>query len=393
MKLALPVYHPQAPHQLLLRIGYTIEDSIIARLTDLRLRSLWVRYPGLEFLGDFVSRDVLQAQAQVFSEITDTFATLQKQSTARLDYRTYTKSIGELLKTLIANPTAALFLGGMSDAANADQDLIRHSSAVTYLSLLMGLKLEGYIVRQRRHIEPEQAKEVVNLGLGAMLHDIGVTTLAPDVRQRHHDTGDESDPAWREHPSLGYEMVRGEVPPSAATIVLNHHQRFDGNGYGGKSVPQLSGSRIHIFARITGLAEEFDRMQRMGGRVMPTVYVLGSLLQEDMFKRFDPQVLYALFCVVPPYPPGTIVTLSDGRIAVCVDHHPEDPCRPTVQILPYGVTVVDENAEPPLMGPTIDLSNHSASLFIVKEGDADVSDLNFPRPAFIPAAANSLGQT
>jgi HD-GYP domain-containing protein (c-di-GMP phosphodiesterase class II) len=334
MSLALPVRHPKLLRRILLKVGYELTQEAVDRMLEVGIRSVWVRYPSLDFLGDIIRLDVADAQGDVVTEIAKTFEAVQRQSVAKLNFNTYTSTVSNLVQNLAGNPQAAIFLGDLAEGA-AGEDLMRHSSTATYLCLLMGLKLEGYLIKQRRHIDPVRAKEVVSLGVGAMLHDLGITQLPEEVREKYAKTGDEADASWQEHPTLGYEIVRGKVEPSAATVVLNHHQRFDGSGYAGSGVPVLEGQRIHVFARIVGLAEAFDRLRNpVGAPARPTVQVLGMLLRPEMARKFDPQVMRALFTVVPPYAPGSILRLSDGRWAVAIDHVPTDPCRPVVQIIP-----------------------------------------------------------
>lgn len=378
MTLALPVTHPERPQHILLRVGYVLDREVIQRLSELNLRFLWVRCPGLEFLSEFIDPQLLQTQAQVYQQITDTFSQLQNQSSAQLPYNIYCKSIGTMVQQLVNNPKAALFLDDLANPLLNDGDLLRHSSSVTYLSLLMGLKLEGYLIKQRKHIDPVRAKEVINLGLGAMLHDVGVLRLPPEVRRRQFHKPDEDDPSWREHPILGYRMVRQEIEPSAATVVLNHHQRYDGTGYAGQDVPLLDRDRIHVFARIVGLAEQFDRMRhQIGCPPRSAVEVLGRLIQPDLSAKFDPQVLSALLTVVPPYPPGSMLRLSDGRWAVSVQHHPLDPCSPTVQVIPEPHPSIIGTSE---AGEMLNLSSCSSKVTVVECDGIKTSGFNFARP-------------
>ncbi|HCT44936.1 MAG TPA: hypothetical protein DF699_06965, partial [Phycisphaerales bacterium] len=158
------------------------------------------------------------------------------------------------------DPDAALFIGEIADTGSP---AIRHGANVGYLAMLMGLRLDFYLLRERSRLTPRLAKDVTSLGVAAMLHDIGMTRLKASVLKRWADEHDHTDPAWREHVDLGYEMVRGHVEPSAAAAVLHHHQRYDGSGFpvrkrNGK-VAGLDGSSIHIFARILIVADLYDR--------------------------------------------------------------------------------------------------------------------------------------
>lgn len=386
MALALPVYHPQVPQRILLKASYRLTQASIDKLTELGLRSIWVRYPNLQFIEKYLDPQVLIAQSQLVHQIRDSFTQLQSQASAKLPYDDYCKTIGTLVAHLVGNPDAALFLGDLT--ASKTDGLMRHSSSVTYLSVLMGLRLEGYLIKQRRHIDPSRAREVTSLGLGAMLHDIGVTQLDPAVKARYYASGDETDPAWRDHTRLGFELVRGRIEPSAATVVRHHHQRYDGSGYAGRDDPILAGPAIHIFARIVGLAEQFDRICHPAGLpAQPTAWALGAILQTGLFDKFDPTVIHALFQVTPPYPPGSVVQLSDGRWAVCLDHDPANPCCPRVQITPSP----DDLSEDDQPGEVIDLSATAGALRIVRYQDRDMSDFNFTPPDFTTQAALAAG--
>ena len=69
----------------------------------------------------------------------------------------------------------------------------------------------------------------------------------------------------RRHPNYGHQMVKGSLPPAAAQVVLNHHQRFDGKGYParidsrtGEELAPLSGRQIPVFSRIALAADVYD---------------------------------------------------------------------------------------------------------------------------------------
>lgn len=373
MTLALPIVHPRYPKRVLLKVGYKLDDQSIGRAVDLGVKSIFVKYPALDFVEKFIDHEVIKAQGEVLEHITSAFEECQTKATAKLPYDNYCKSIGRMVQSLVGNPKAAVFMDDLGG-----DGMMRHATAVTYLSVLVGLKLEGYLIRQRKHVDPARAKEVTSLGLGAMLHDIGITQLNEEIVNHYYETGNEHEQHWQEHPSIGYEMVHGQIEPTAATCVLHHHQRYDGTGYCGSKANILQGDRIHIFARIVGLAEHFDRMRNPhDADPMPTVYVLSSLLHPTMIRKWDEQVLRALFSVVPPYPPGSIVRLSNKRYAVVIDHNAHHPCRPVVQPVknPWSM----EDADGPA-GPPIDLSEHSRTLFIAECDGADVSELNFDPP-------------
>lgn len=381
MVLSLPIPNPQAPSRTLLKAGYPLESAMIEKLRDIGIRFVWVRCPALEFLNKFIDREGAEARSEVIAKIAGIFESLQSDASAKLPYDTYTASIESLVQSLVTNPSSAVFLGDLIDGPS---DLLRHSSAVTYLTLLMGLKLEGYLVRERRHVNPMRAKEVVNLGVGAMLHDIGLVMMDEDRKEEYERTGDDADPRFREHCAIGYQAVRGHIDPSAATVVLHHHQRFDGKGFTGPGFPTLEGRRIHVFSRVVSVADAFDRMRQP--RKLPpqsTAFVLHHMVGPSLCDHHDPTVLNALLEVVPPFPPGSIVKLSDGRFAVVVDHLPQTPCLPPVQVLHDAEHLDPDNLT---TGETLHLAA-SEGLTIVEHEGHDVRDCRFGRPEMISAMA------
>lgn len=382
MMLALPLHDPSDRGRILLKIGYELDRAMLERLSGMDVRSIWIRYPSLDVLGKYVDEAILESQGELVRLVTQMFACMQESASVKINYGEYCQTVSGLIRDLITNPTAAVFMGDLIDDAQADgSELLRHASSVAYLSVLMGLKLEGYLVRERRHIDPSRAKEVRNLGIGAMLHDVGVAQLDSEVRSRYFATGDDSDLSWREHTTLGYKLVRGKVEPSAATCVLNHHQRFDGSGYTGQGMPLLEGDRIHIFARIVGLADAFDRMRYPIGRpARPTVFALHRLLVPEVFQQFDPQALRALFAVTPPYPPGAMLRLSDGRYAVTIDHQVSDPCRPVVQPMPAPMKLSASSSPEEDEDVPVDLSDGPGDLRVVECDGVDVSAYFFEAP-------------
>lgn len=384
MSLALPIMNPKSPSKVLLKIGFELSNKIINKLRELQVRSIWVRYPSLDHIGNFINAEAAEVRAEVVKDIVNGFEDLQTKSAARLPYDQYERSINNLVNQLISNPRTALFLGDLADTDNA---LVRHSSSVMYLSLLIGLKLEGYIVHERKHVDPARAKEVINLGIGAMLHDIGMTELDEEVRQRYEETLDDTDHAFQQHPAIGYEMVRGRLEPTAATVVLNHHQRWDGSGFAGGQYPALAGKRCHVFSRIAAAADVFDMLRQPPGRAArPTVVALHQMLAEPLVRKFDPNVLETLIDVVPPYPPGNIVQLNDEKHAIVLDTNRYDPCRPKLQLL-----TDPENLNNPenQSGEIIELINLPKSVYVAKADGVDVSRFNFSRD-LLPSAKPEL---
>jgi HD-GYP domain-containing protein (c-di-GMP phosphodiesterase class II) len=312
--------------------------DLVPRLAQLGICEVWVRHRQLEFLEDLIDEGLSEHQRQVYLRVRRNFEAIIRDSTVELDVVGFQKSIGELFGFLKASSGSSMLLQKL-DAF--DNYLMSHSTNVCYLSLLLGMKLERYLIAERQFKSAQEAKDLHLLGLGCLLHDIG-KMLVP--KETLHKPGrlDASEMAeMRRHTVYGYQMVRRSIPASAAQIVLNHHQRWDGSGYPSRTDPQtreelppLAGRQIPVYSRITIVADVYDAAtsRRCYSDAKLPVQVLHEMRRQCQ-GFFDPAVDSAFYRTVPPFPIGQIVTLSDGVEAAVVDFNPAAPARPKVKFL------------------------------------------------------------
>lgn len=373
MVVAMPVLHPRRPEVVLLRPGAVLDPHTIAKMREIGLHEVWVKYPRLDRLNDYFSPGVVQACSIVTGQIRTALDSVIANAHARLDYVSYRRAVSGLLEKFCERPKAAMFVHELGDGTSA---ALRHASNVCLLSVLMGIKLDFYLIHERIRLSASTAKDVSNLGVGAMLHDVGMLRLPQAVREHWEKTEDDSDPAFREHTQIGYDLVREQIEPSAAAVVLHHHQAFDGTGFPVKheegGAPK--GQEIHVFARIVAGADLFTRIRnRKGpnGEPMPTVRALKLIQTPEYARRLDPMILKAILNVVPAYSPGTIVTLSNGHECVVTQWSVDNPCRPVVEeLMPPG-----RSGEPEVF----DLRT-IPELSIVRAEGCAVADDNFAPP-------------
>jgi HD-GYP domain-containing protein (c-di-GMP phosphodiesterase class II) len=374
MIVAMPVLHPRRPEVVLLRPGAVLDPHTIAKMREIGLHEVWVKYPRLDRLNEYFSAGVVQACSAVTGQIRLALDSVISDAHARLDYVSYKRAVSGLLEKFCERPKAAMFVHELGEGSSP---ALRHASSVCLLSVLMGIKLDFYLIHERIRLAAHSAKDVSNLGVGAMLHDIGMLRLDRAVREQWEKTGDDSDPAFREHVQIGYDLVRDQIEPSAAAVVLNHHQSFDGNGFPVRRDEEETapkGQEIHVFARIVAGADLFTRLHHSGGpngESIPTVRALKMIQQPRHASRLDPMVLKAILNVVPAFAPGTIVTLSTGHECVVTQWTHDKPCRPVVEtLLPHG-----REGEPEVF----DLRIRPDISIVRAEGHA-VADDNFSPP-------------
>lgn len=380
MTLALPVLHPEKPEHLLLKPGAELDMPAIEKMREMGVRRIWIRYPPTDFLLRYASPRIIAEHGRMASRLAGCFDAVATDTHADLEFTDYASTVRSFAQAILDEPNAAVFLGDILDSG---APLVAHSSNVCYLSLLMALKLDGYLISERPLIGARRAQNVENLGVGAMLHDVGMLRLAPEVVADWERTRDETDPRWQKHAALGFDTVRGKVAPTAAAAVLHHHQRMDGTGFPkrprimGPPRP-LAGGEIHVFARIIAVADVFDRFRNpprppgAPSQRVPTVRALRQTLALVRAGKLDPVVFKALLAVVPAFAPGSLVELSDGTSCVVVSWDPTRPCEPVVQIVPDTEDFLRPRApadDPPRLGHVIDLRNRRDVSVALAEGE------------------------
>jgi putative nucleotidyltransferase with HDIG domain len=214
-----------------------------------------------------------------------------------------------------------------------------HPLNVTVVSLLMGRAL-GW---------PEA--EMVELGVGAMLHDVGKIELPERVRHRGEHFSPSEQRAYEEHVARGVVMAQQMGLSASATLVIaQHHEHADGSGF-----PQHIGTeRMTPAARVVALVNRYDKMCNppLGVRSL-TPHEALSLLFAQHRGRFDSAILGAFIKMMGVYPPGSTVQLTDDRYAMVMGVNSSRPLKPRVLVheagLPAGeALIVDLETEPNL---------------------------------------------
>ncbi len=138
-------------------------------------------------------------------------------------------------------------------------------------------------------------KEAEMLKQASPMHDIGKVAI-PDAILNKPGRFDENErEIMNTHAALGYEMLKHSNRPllkMAAIVANQHHEKWDGSGY-----PRgLSGENIHIYGRITALADVFDALG--SDRVYKKAWddeKIFNLFKEERAKHFDPKLIDIFF--------------------------------------------------------------------------------------------------
>lgn len=350
MVLAASIPHARHPRRALLAAGYVLEPKTIAKLREYGIKGVWINHPGFDFLDEQVASGVPESRARLYHDIKRNFTALAKQTAGAFDLQFYRELISRLIEELVKNQDHAVWAERILEGP---EELFSHSANVAYLVMILGMNLRNYISHERKYIDRRLAQDLTNLGVGAMLHDVGKIKLPPELRRSHVLDHHEDEAAYRSHAEQGYQLLRGRLDSTASGVILHHHQRYDGNGFPEpisthkeRHPEPLRGRRIHVFARIVAVANVLDGMMAICDRKgQPKVAALAALQAAEIRKMFDPVIFAAAVRTIPPFPVGTCVTLSDGREAVVVDLNAKRPCQPVVQVLKAGAQVEDPSGE------------------------------------------------
>ena len=89
MVLARSVANPQNPRHTLLKTGCELDEDFVQRLKELRVYSIWVSYPNLDFLDEIIDPEVTRQQQELYSALKEQFSNSQEMSLAKVNYGDY----------------------------------------------------------------------------------------------------------------------------------------------------------------------------------------------------------------------------------------------------------------------------------------------------------------
>ena len=214
-----------------------------------------------------------------------------------------------------------------------------HALNVTVISLLLG-----------RALQFDEAT-LNDIGLGALLHDIGKMTL-PDRLRWHSDKFNAvEEKTFREHVQAGLKL--GEkmgLSPGVLAVIAQHHETADGKGY----PTGMNKDGMSQAAKVVALVNAYDNLCNPGNAALAaTPHEALAMMFAQIKPRFDGASLTAFIRMMGVYPPGSVVQLSDERFALVVSVNASRPLRPKVIVHDAKVSaeealIVDLQTEPTL---------------------------------------------
>ena len=136
----------------------------------------------------------------------------------------------------------------------------------------------------------------------------------------------------RRHVVDGAEILRRtpEIPSIAPVVAFEHHLRVDGTGYPAGA----QRTSLNLGTMLCSIADVYDAMrsQRQYQEAFPSERIL-AVLKHKEGALFDQHLVRRFVQLLGIYPPGNLVKLSTGELAVVLQPHAPDPHRPRVRIV------------------------------------------------------------
>ena len=159
-----------------------------------------------------------------------------------------------------------------------------------------------------RQIGIKDPQELVIVGHGLLLHDIGKSAISHSIINKHGMLSSSEMAEVRRHPLHGVDIVKlnPRVDKLSREIILHHHEKLNGSGY-----PHgLRGTEIPLPTRIAALVDIFDALTtRRPYRRALRAYSALRIMRDDMTQELDSSLFRNLITILAPRPHRTIVSL------------------------------------------------------------------------------------
>ncbi len=172
--------------------------------------------------------------------------------------------------------------------------------------------------------------DMLDLGTGALVHDVGKIDLPERVRHVDERFTAAELNAYRDHVPRGVAQgQRMALSAGALSVLAQHHEHADGSGFPNKLVADT----MSPAARIVAIVNRYDNLcnPTLQARAL-TPHEAVSMLFAQGRGRFDAGVLNAFIRMMGVYPAGSLVQLTDERYAMVVGVNSSRPLKPRVLV-------------------------------------------------------------
>ncbi len=298
----------------LLVAGSVLTPSYIKRLHDKGYRFVYIED---EFSLDIQPDDVLDelTRARALTTLQESLENIAGKRP--LDSGKVSGVVEDIIKNINSTKGIAFSL---STIRSLDEYTFIHSLNVCVLALVIGAE-----ARLPLH-------ELMDLGVGALLHDVGKVIIPLDILNKPDGLTREEMSLVKLHTLEGFEILKSQPGISllSSHVAFQHHEKIDGTGY-----PRgIEGPEIHRYARMTAVADIMDAISaRRPYRNQLAPDRACSLLLSLSGPHLDAAFVDMLIRKIALFPAGSVVRLSTGQIGIVSRQSRSDPSRPIVHVL------------------------------------------------------------
>ncbi len=177
-------------------------------------------------------------------------------------------------------------------------------------------------------LDSEKQRE---LGLGAMLYDIGMVNIPSQILNMPGKLSEKQMDVLKKHVEYGYTILQNHPNISKSTLLMakEHHERLNGSGY----PDGLSGNEISLY-KMASIVDVYDASTSNKGYkkgLLPTVALSEIFLKSE--SKFDEELVNIFIKSVGVYPFGTLVSLMNGLIGIVARIDPAQLLYPVLRII------------------------------------------------------------
>lgn len=220
-----------------------------------------------------------------------------------IDTKRAKETVNDCVSSVVRNPDALMWMSKMRDQ---NEYTAEHCLNVCILAIAFG-----------RHLGMDE-QSLQKLGLCGLLHDVGKMRIPDHILNKPDALTEKEWKMMRAHVVHGRNLLMAS-PGSYQGVVdvaYSHHEHVDGTGYPRK----LKASAISDFSRIISIVDAFDAMtaDRCYAPSIPSTEALKVIFKEKG-KHFDDRLAQEFIKCVGLYPPGCIVELMNGMVAIVLE--------------------------------------------------------------------------
>jgi len=258
-----------------------------------------------------------------------------------------------LVESIIRNPAAGVWLARLKSKSSYGH---RHCISCSILCVVMGRQLG--LGRD----------EMFHLGLAGLLMDVGKLLLPDGLLRKTGGLTDKEHQETQTHIELGLSAIKeSQLPAEVINTIQYHHERFDGTGY----PAGLVGKGIPLYARIAAVVDCYDAMTSPRYYATPIPHSEAIMKMAGWRKTlFQKELVDTFIQAIGLYPPGSLVELTTGEVAVVSDFRSGMGRKPELTV------ILDANKKRLSRKKVLVLSGQEGNVDIAKNLPPDAYDLD-----------------